>query len=229
MKNALSNITYGMYLVGSKYDKKYSACISTTVSQSTAEPETIIVTINKNNYTHELITKSGDINISILSTKNDFNFISKFGFVSGRDVNKLEGIEYINIENNVPVVTENVIAYICAKVINKFDVLTHTIFHARVMKAENINVEKKLVPMTYEYYTKVIKGKSPKNAPTYSLNEEEVEEKITNEELDSYRCTNCGYIYEENDIDNNGVKFKDLPNDWFCPICGMGKEGFVKI
>lgn len=223
MENALSNITYGMYLVVSKYDNKYSGCIATTVCQSTAEPETITVMINKNNYTHTLIEKSRDINISILSTKNDFKFISNFGFRTGKDVDKLENIEYIVGENNVPIVTENIIAYISAKVINSFDIGTHTIFHAKVIKSEAINIEETLVPMTYTYYTKVIKGKSPKNAPTYSLNEK------IKEQFDAYKCSNCGYVYNENEIEHNGIKFKDLPDDWICPICGINKEGFIKI
>lgn len=225
MINALSNITYGMYLVGSKYDGKYSGCISTTVCQSTSEPETITVIINKNNYTHSLIELSKDINISILSTKNDFSFISNFGFRTGKDVDKLENIEYIDGENGVPIVTKNTVAYICAKVINSFDAITHTIFHAKVIKAETINLKMNLVPMTYEYYTKVIKGKSPKNAPTFSLNDKVHE----NEEFNKYKCTNCGYVYDENEIDNHGVKFEDLPEDYVCPICGMNKEGFIKI
>lgn len=225
MANALSNITYGMYLVGSKYDGKYSGCISTTVCQSTSEPETITVTINKNNYTHELIKKSGNINISILSTKNDFNFISNFGFKTGKDFDKLENIEYIIGENNVPIVTENIVACISAKVINSFDAITHTIFHAKVIKATNLNLDMNLVPMTYEYYTKVIKGKSPKNAPTFSLNDND----HVNEDFNKYKCTNCGYVYDENEIDNHGVKFEGLPEDWVCPICGMNKEGFIKI
>ena len=41
-----------------------------------------------------------------------------------------------------------------------------------------------------------------------------------------YRCTICGYIYDE---EKEGILFKDLPDDWKCPRCGVGKENFVKI
>ena len=70
--------------------------------------------------------------------------------------------------------------------------------------------------MTYKYYHEFRKGSSPKNAPTF------VEEK----KEDAYRCTICGYIY---DNAKESVKFEDLPDDWKCPMCGMGKEMFKKI
>lgn len=63
--------------------------------------------------------------------------------------------------------------------------------------------------MTYAYYHQVVKGKSPKNAPTYIPEEEEKKE---DNEVKKYRCQVCGYVYEGT----------ELPADYKCPICGMG-------
>ena len=77
--------------------------------------------------------------------------------------------------------------------------------------------------MTYSYYHNVIKGKVPKNAPTYK----EVEEnKREVKGMEKYKCKICGYIYDE---EKEGVKFSDLPEDWVCPLCGVGKNMFEKM
>ena len=75
--------------------------------------------------------------------------------------------------------------------------------------------------MTYAYYHQVIKGTAPKTAPTYI----ETEEKLKIGEK-KYKCQTCGYIYDEA---KEGIKFENLPKDWKCPICGVGKEMFAEI
>lgn len=227
-KNPLINITYGMYLIGSKYKEKYSGMIATTVCQTTSEPETITVAINKNNYTHGIIEKSKKINVSILSKESNFELIGKFGFKTSETEDKLVGVNYVIGKNDIPVVITDMIAFVEAKVIGSFDAGTHTIFLAKVTNSENINSD--LEPMTYEYYHTVIKGKSPKNASTYSLNSQENKE----EEFNKYKCQDCGYVYSELDGDQKrkikeGTKFEDLPETWSCPVCGATKETFKKL
>lgn len=51
--------------------------------------------------------------------------------------------------------------------------------------------------------------------------------------MDKWVCTICGYVYnpEEGDPDNGiaaGTSFEDLPEDWVCPECGVGKDMFEK-
>ncbi len=41
-----------------------------------------------------------------------------------------------------------------------------------------------------------------------------------------YRCTACGYIYDD---EKEEVKFVDLPDDWTCPLCGLGKDMFEEV
>jgi len=73
--------------------------------------------------------------------------------------------------------------------------------------------------MTYDYYQKILKGTSPKNAPTYTKEE-------NNPDYNKYECIICGHIYDER---VEKIKFEDLPDDWKCPICGVGKDKFKKI
>ncbi len=217
--NVLNDLTYGMYVVTTKYNDKKVGCFVNTVTQITSQTPVISISINKNNYTNEAIKINKKIGISILSEKTDPKVIGKFGFFSSKDVDKFDEIEYIDIDD-VPVVNENICGYLICQVINIIDVETHNIVLARVVDTKKENED---IPMTYSYYHNVIKGKVPKNAPTYK----EVEEnKVEVENMYKYKCKICGHIYDE---EKEGVKFTDLPEDWVCPLCGVKKELFEKI
>ena len=52
--------------------------------------------------------------------------------------------------------------------------------------------------------------------------------------MDKYECTACGYIYdpEKGDLDSGiapGTAWEDVPGDWLCPLCGVGKDQFEKV
>lgn len=58
--------------------------------------------------------------------------------------------------------------------------------------------------------------------------------KFSNLDMQKYRCTVCGYIYdpEKGDPDSGikpGTAFEDIPDDWYCPICGARKDQFVLV
>lgn len=161
---ALFQISYGMYIVGSKREDKANGQIANTVFQIIAQPPTIAVSINKENLTHEYIKESSVFTVSVLSQETPFPFIGRFGFKSGREINKLEGVSYKLGKTGAPIVLENSLAYLEAEVVNSFDCGTHTLFLGRVIEGEII---KEGEPLTYAYYYKVKKGKSPKTAPTY--------------------------------------------------------------
>ena len=119
-------------------------------------------------------------------------------------------------------------SYIVCDLLQTIDCETHDIFIARVVTTKKLSNNKE---MTYRYYHEVIKGKAPKNAPTY-IEEKKNEKSEGNNNVEEnkdnfakYRCLICGYIYDE---EVEGVKFTDLPADWKCPRCGVGKENFVK-
>lgn len=225
----LHKISYGLYVVCSRYGEKINGQIANTLFQVTAEPPQIAVSINKKNLTHEYIERSGCFSASILSQDTPMKFIGRFGFRSGRDFNKLEGVNYEMGKLKVPMVLDNAVACVEAEVVNKIDAGTHTLFIGKVVDAEVLNENK---PMTYEYYHKVKGGYSPKTAPTYSSMVDK-EEKKEEKEMKRYVCKVCGYVYdpEKGDPENGiepGTSFENLPDDWVCPICGASKEEFEK-
>jgi flavin reductase (DIM6/NTAB) family NADH-FMN oxidoreductase RutF/rubredoxin len=223
---ALYDISYGLYVIASKKGDKFNGQIANTVIQVCSEPVKITVAINKNNYTHEFITDSKAFTVSILSKDTPLSFIGNFGFKSGRDVDKFKTTNYKLTDNKLPVVTDNALSYLEARVINTVDVGTHTLFIGELIGAE---VLKEGEPMTYAYYHQVKRGTTPKSAPSYV--EEKKEEKSN---MAKYKCTVCGYIYDPavGDPDGGikpGTPFEEIPDSWVCPVCGASKDQFEKI
>ena len=161
---ALHKISYGLYVIGSRKGDKLNGQIANTVFQITSEPPTIAVSINKNNLTHEFIKESKVFSASALCQDTPLSFIGHFGFKSGRDVNKLEGINYKIGETGAPIVLDNAVIYLEAKVTQEVDVGTHTIFIGELVDGEVLTEEE---CMTYAYYHKVKRGTTPKTAPVY--------------------------------------------------------------
>ena len=223
---ALHRLGYGLYVVCSRKKDKFNGQIANTVFQVCSEPPVIAVTINKNNLTHEFITESGVFTASILSRDTPLSFIGHFGFKSGREIDKLKGINYKIGETQAPLVTDNTIAYLEAKVMQQVAVVTHTIFIGELIGADILREGE---PMTYAYYHQVKRGTIPKAAPSYIGKEKETATKMA-----KYKCTVCGYVYdpELGDPDGNikpGTPFEGLPDDWVCPVCGASKSEFERI
>jgi len=223
---ALYSISYGLYVITSSKGDKLNGQIANTAIQVTSEPATISVCINKQNLTHEYIKDSGSFAVSILSQDTPLNFIGNFGFKSGRDIDKFEGVNHKTGETKAPIVLDNSLAYLEAKVTKDLDVGTHTIFVGELVGAE---VLKEGTPMTYAYYHQVKRGTTPKTAPSYV--KESKEESV---KMDKYQCSVCGYVYDpemgdpESDIPP-GTPFEKLPDDWVCPVCGAEKSEFEKL
>lgn len=165
--NAFFKITYGLYIVTSRFEDKLNGMVATTVCQVTAEPIQMMLGLNKESLTHEFIQKTGFFGVSALRQQTDFNFIGGFGFKTGRNTDKFKGIGYESGINGVPLVTDNTVAVFEGRVINSMDAGTHTIFLAEAVDGRILTEEE---PLTYEYYHKVLKGKSPKYAPTFVVN-----------------------------------------------------------
>jgi ferric-chelate reductase [NAD(P)H] len=163
-EEALYKLNYGIYIVTSKSDNKINGQMANTVFQVTAEPPKVAVAINKNNFTHELISKSKIFAVSILSRNANMKFIGPFGFKCGRDIDKFEDINYKIGKTGAPIVLDYAVAYLEVEVLDTLDVGTHTLFIGEVVEGDLINNDE---PMTYGYYHKVVKGKEPETAPTY--------------------------------------------------------------
>jgi len=157
-------ISYGLYIIGSKKGDKINGQTANSVIQVSSEPPVISVCINKNNLTHEFIKDSGVFSASIISQDAPLKLIGGFGFKSGREVNKFEGYNYKIGETGAPIVLDNCLGYLEARVIKSVDVGTHTIFIGELVAAETI---KEGEPMTYAYYHLVKRGTTPKTAPSY--------------------------------------------------------------
>lgn len=99
----------------------------------------LAVSINKQNLTHEYIQKNKSIGISVLSKETPLDFIGKFGFKSGRDIDKFSGTSFKTLESGVPIVLDNALSYFELEVENEIDVYSHTVFIGRVVNAELLN------------------------------------------------------------------------------------------
>lgn len=204
------NMSYGVYVVTTMDGDRPVGCVANSAMQISAEPPTIAVSINKQNFTHDSIVKNGTFALSIMPENIDPKVIGTFGFMSSRDTDKFAETDYQMIED-LPVIGGTAGHFIC-KMTKSMDCGTHTVFLGEVVDCDILAKEK---PMTYEYYHKVIKGKAPKTAPTYIAPELLDEENTT-----KMVCSVCSYEY------NGDIPFEDLPDDYVCPICGQGKEVF---
>lgn len=162
-KSAIFKLSYGVYVVTTWNNGKATGCTANSAMQITSDPATIAVSINHNNFTNECIKDTGVFAINILGESCDPMVIGNFGFKSGRDNNKFADYDAL-IKNYLPVVPK-ASAYITCKVVDTMETSTHTVFLGEVTDADVLNNDE---PMTYAYYHNVIKGKSPKNAPTYA-------------------------------------------------------------
>lgn len=207
---AFYKLSYGVYLCTSWDEGRPVGCVANSAMQITSEPATIAVSINRLNYTHRCIEDCGYFAISVLGEKCDPKLIGTFGFRSSRDFDKFAGIPYKVRRLPIP----DGVAYFVCKVVSKLETATHTVFLGEVLEAENLDPDR---PMTYEYYHRVLKGKTAPNAPTFNPAEPAKEERAR------YVCEVCGYEYD------GETPFEELPDDWICPICGVGKDQFRKL
>lgn len=197
--NAMFKLSYGLFVLTAGGEKD-NGCIINTVTQITDSPKRISIAVNKANYTHDLILKSGTFNVSVLDTNADFALFTRFGFQSGREANKFEGLESVaRSENGLMYLTEMSNAFLSGKVIQTLDYGTHTVFIADVTEAK---VLESAPSMTYAYYFDHVKPK-PNNLTTPH----------------GWVCKICGYIYEGD----------ELPADYICPLCKHGAEDFERV
>jgi flavin reductase (DIM6/NTAB) family NADH-FMN oxidoreductase RutF/rubredoxin len=225
-------ISYGLYIVTTQSGTQKGGYIANTLFQVTATPPQFAISCNKDNYTADLIKQSGVFGFSVLSEKANPALIGNFGYKSGRDFNKFAGVNYFTGKSGIPIVTDSSVAWFECKVSLSYEVGTHIIFIGEVM--DNGLIDEKVKSLTYSYYREVLKGYSPKNAPTY-IEKANVEAllKKTQEKDDVWQCQMCHYEYEEAKGDPisgipSGTSFLSIPDDWVCPICGASKSFFEK-
>ncbi len=173
------NLTYGLFVLTVKDGDKDNGCIVNTVSQVTISPNRIVVAVNKENYTHDIMVKTKEFNVSILSEKSKFSTYKHWGYQSGATVNKAENITFSRSENGLIYLTEETNAYISVKVVSIIDLETHSLFLADVIDGEILSSD---ASVTYSYYQNNIKEVAK---PTVKK---------------GFICTVCGYIYEGDEL-----------------------------
>lgn len=202
-KKAMYSLSYGLFVLTSALDGRDSGCIINTAGQVTSTPNRISITVNKDNFTHDLVMKSGKFNLSVLSEQANFEVFRHFGFQSGRDIDKFANYgECHRSENGLYYVTAGTNAFISGSVEQSVDLGSHTLFIASV---DDMDVLSDAASATYAYYQANIKPKpEEKPAPTGKT---------------VWRCTVCGYIYEG----------EELPADFVCPWCKHPASDFEKV
>ncbi len=182
--NALFNIGYGLYVITCSDGKKDNGLIVNTVTQLTNQPNRIGVTINKENYSHHIINQTGIMNVNCLTIDAPFKVFEKFGFVSGRNVNKFDDAELNRSDNGLVILPRYINAFISLKVENYVDLDTHGMFICQVTELRVIN---DVETMTYTYYQNNVKPKP------------EVKGKK------GYVCKVCGFVYEGEELPEDYV------------------------
>jgi flavin reductase (DIM6/NTAB) family NADH-FMN oxidoreductase RutF/rubredoxin len=205
---ALRNITYGLYIIGTKDGDRLTGCTVNTVAQVTSDPVLISVCINHNNYTNKCIKETKRFSVSILSEDATGDTIGVFGFHSGKDTDKFGQVPHELSPGGLPVLTNGISGWLECTVESFLDLPTHTLFVGRLVDAKGALGK----PMSYSYYHTVVKGKTPPNAPSYEKPKGDV-----------WVCSVCGYIY-----DGSQGPFEQLPADWKCPLCFTEKSFFKK-
>lgn len=163
---ALFRISYGIFLLGAHdggNPAKLGGCLVNTVFQLTADPIRVGVSVAKANQTHDFITASGSVAVTVVGEQVPDLLLGTFGYRSGRDFDKYAGVKYHLDCHGNPLMEEGAVAHYSCKVEQAVDTGTHTLFICAVDQAAAFEG----TPMTYNYYREVKKLKSSKYAPTY--------------------------------------------------------------
>lgn len=198
---ALYKLEYGVFMVATSYEGKSNGCITNTCIQVASSPTRVALSMIKTNYTPELIMKSRKATISILSKDISFDTLKHFGMQSGRDVDKMSGIDFPMDDNGIPYLGWSANAVLSVDVLEDYDLGSHYLFICEVKDAKVLSDAPSL---TYNYYQSDIKPKPQVNQT---------------KKIIGWRCKICGYEY----------KGSELPDDFSCPLCGHPKEDFEPI
>ena len=202
-KKAIFNISYGLYVLVARQGNKDNACIINVAQQVTDSPLQLMVCVNKQNLTHDMVLRTLKINLCPLNEEASMKPFQHFGFQSGRDVNKFADCQQeLRTENGLLYLPKFINAVISCVVTKSIDLGSHTMFIAQVMEARVLGDSPSI---TYAYYQQHIK-------PQPSLTSQDSEIKTHKK----WVCEVCGYVYEGD----------DLPDDYICPWCKHGKSDF---
>ena len=203
-KKAMYKLTYGLFVLTANENGKDNGCIINTAIQAAGDPNQVSISVSKQNYTHDMIVRTGKFTVSSITEKADFSLFKRFGFQSGKDTDKFQGFDgWMGGINGVTYITESTNAYISVEVEKSVDLGSHTLFIGKVTDMEVLSDDKSV---TYEFYQSNIKPK-PEQVGTTPKGET------------VWRCIICGYEYVG----------EELPEDFICPWCKHPASDFEKI
>ena len=203
-KKAMYKLSYGLFVLTAREGEKDNGCIINTAIQAASEPNQMSICVNKANYTHDMVMRTGEFTVSIISQKASFDLFKHFGFQTGREVDKFAGYSACNRgTNGVYYVTEGTNAYISVKVNKTEDLGSHTMFIGEITDMEVLTEDSSA---TYEYYMNHIKPKPQEAGKTH-------------DGQTVWRCKICGYEYVG----------EELPEDFICPLCKHPASDFEKV
>ena len=200
---ALFTLSYGLYVLTAREGGRDLGCIVNTVTQLTENPTRIALSVNKQNFTCEVIRRTGLFNVSVLTEAAPMDLFRHFGFQSGRDVDKFAGRTDPVSENGLRYIGGPANALISGKVEQAIDCGTHMLYIALVTEARKLS---DAPSMTYAYYFANVKPR-PQPKPA--------QEKPRR----GFVCRICGYFYEGD----------ELPPDFICPLCKHGAADFEPV
>lgn len=202
-EKAMFKLSYGLFVLTAREGEQDNGCIINTAMQVTAEPNRLSIAVNKANLTHDMLVRTKECTISVMSEEADFGLFQRFGFHSGRETDKFAGFSGMKRgKNGIYYVTEGTNSYISAKVEQTLDLGSHTLFLAEVTDMEILSG---IPSATYAYYQSNIKPK-PENTGAAAGKT-------------IWRCVVCGYEYEG----------EELPEDYICPLCKHPASDFEKV
>lgn len=173
--SALFKIGYGLYVITSNDGKKDNGLIVNTVTQVSDSPNRVAVNINKQNYSHHVIKQTGKLNVNCLSVEAPFSIFERFGFQSGRTVDKFADLKPLYSDNGLAFLPRYINAFMSLEVENYVDLDTHGMFICKVSEARVMSDKE---TMSYNYY------------------QEHVKPKPNTDGKKGFVCKVCGYIYE---------------------------------
>ncbi|MCI8327070.1 MAG: flavin reductase [Lachnospiraceae bacterium] len=203
-KKAMYKLSYGLFVLTAKEGEKDNGCIINTAIQAASDPNQLSICVNKANYTHDMVKRTGEFTVSIISQVASFDLFKHFGFQSGRETDKFESFDQCKRgSNTIFYITEGTNAYLSVKVKKVEDLGSHTMFIGEITDMEVLS---DAPSVTYDYYLNNIKPK-PQAA------------KETKDGQTIWRCKICGYEYVGD----------TLPEDFVCPVCKHPASDFEKV
>lgn len=200
-EKALFDLTYGLFLVGSKADGKENACVVNTVIQVAGNPTRLAVCCINGNLTPKLIERSGYCSVTILDQTVPFSVFERFGLTHGTDTDKFAGYDTFHDVNGMPYIKDHACAVLSLKIVESHDLGSHTMLIGELVDAEKLSSER---PVTYAEYHSRIKPRQQIDAAR---------------KIVGWRCKICGYVYEG----------AELPADFLCPLCQHPASDFEPI